>query len=161
MKKGVWGMLLLAGVLAAGCSSTGKKDGEEGAYGGGATGGAYGTLGLSAEQLRESQNRTIYFEYDQSDVPAQYHDLLRAHARFLIDNSGTTVTIEGHADERGSREYNIALGEGRADAVRRFLQAEGVAGGQITTISYGEERPADPGSNESAWSLNRRAVVRY
>lgn len=161
MKKGVWGVLLLAGVLAGGCSSTGGKRGGEGEDGmGGATGGAYGALGLSAEQLREAQNRTIYFEYDQSEVPAQYHDLLRAHARLLLDD-GMSVTVEGHADERGSREYNIALGERRADAVRRFLQAEGVAASQITTISYGEERPADPGSNESAWSLNRRAVVLY
>jgi len=156
MKKGVWAVILLSGVLAAGCSSTGKKgDGAEGSTSG------YGALSLTAEQLREMQNRTIYFELDQSDIPAQYYDLLRAHGRYLSENTGTSITVEGHADERGSREYNIALGERRADAVRRFLQAEGVGSGQITTISYGEERPADPGHDESAWGLNRRAVILY
>ena len=162
MNKGVWAALLLSGVLAAGCSSVGKKKGAgaEGADGGVGTSG-YGALALTAEQLQEMQNRTIYFEFDQSDIPQRYHDLLRAHARYLSENPGTSVTIEGHADERGSREYNIALGEGRADSVRRFLQAEGAGGGQITTISYGEERPADPGHDESAWALNRRAVILY
>lgn len=160
MKKGVWAALLLSGVLAAGCSSVGKKGGAGGEGAGVSTEG-YGALGLSSEQLREMQNRTIYFDYDQSEIPSRYYDLLRAHAAYLSGNSGNSVTVEGHADERGSREYNIALAERRADAVRRFLQAEGVAGNQITTISYGEERPADPGHDESAWALNRRAVVLY
>lgn len=163
MNRRVWAVLLLSGVIAAGCSSKGRKgegiDGEEGA--GGAYTSGYGALGLSSEQLREIGNRTIYFDYDQSEIPSRYYDLLRAHAAYLSDNPGESVTVEGHTDERGSREYNIALGERRADAVRRFFQAEGVGGGQITTISYGEERSADPGHDESAWALNRRAVVLY
>jgi len=157
MNKRVWAVILLSGVLAAGCSSTGKKG--EGADGASTSG--YGALSLTADQLREMHNRTIYFDLDQSDIPVEYHDLLRAHGRYLSENTGMSVTVEGHADERGSREYNIALGERRSDAVRRFLQAEGVGASQITTISYGEERPADPGHNESAWGLNRRAVILY
>jgi peptidoglycan-associated lipoprotein len=160
MNRAVWAVLLLSGVLAAGCSSTGRK-GEGAGEGAGVSTAGYGALGLSSEQLRDPHNRTIYFDFAQSEIPPRYYDLLRAHAAYLSGNTGEAVTVEGHTDERGSREYNIALGERRADAVRRFLQAEGVAGNQITTISYGEERPADPGHDESAWALNRRAVVLY
>jgi peptidoglycan-associated lipoprotein len=162
MNKGLWASLLLCGVLAAGCSSTGRKgaDSDGGMADGAATSG-YGPLALSAEQLQQMDNRVIYFEFDESTVPSRYHDLLRGHGRYLSENPGLSVNIEGHADERGSREYNIALGESRADAVRRFLQAEGAGGNQITTISYGEERAADPGHGESAWALNRRAVLLY
>ncbi len=157
-KMGLLAAVLAASVLIVGCSSSGgSKDG----YGSSGSTSGYGSIGLTADQLQQAENRTIYFDLDESDVPPRYHDVLRAQALFLIDNPDTTLTIEGHADERGSREYNIALGERRANSVRRFLQAEGVASNRITTISYGEERPADPGSGESAWALNRRAVVLY
>lgn len=155
-KMGLLAAVLASSVLVVGCSSSGGSKGG----GSGSTSG-YGSIGLTSDQLQLAENRTIYFELDQSDVPVRYHDVLRAQALYLIDNADMTLTIEGHADERGSREYNIALGERRANSVRRFLQAEGVASNRITTISYGEERPADPGSGESAWALNRRAVVLY
>jgi peptidoglycan-associated lipoprotein len=105
--------------------------------------------------------RSIYFEYDRSDILPQFVDVLRAHAKFLATNPGRQVTLEGHTDERGTREYNLALGDQRADTVRRFMLAEGVGGGQINTLSYGEERPVDPGHSDAAWALNRRVELVY
>lgn len=105
--------------------------------------------------------RIIYFRYDRSDILPQYAPLLRAHADHLAEHPGTRVTIEGHTDERGTREYNLALGDRRAAAVQDFLIAEGVAAGQLETLSYGEEKPAGAGHRESDWSLNRRAELDY
>jgi peptidoglycan-associated lipoprotein len=161
-KTGLWAVVLASAVFAAGCSSTGgSKDGGAGGDGAGVSTDAYGSVGLTSDQLQQAENRTIYFDLDQSEVPPRYYDVLRAQALYLIDNPGMTLTIEGHCDERGSREYNIALGERRANAVTRFLEAEGVAAGRVNAISYGEERPADPGQGESAWALNRRAIILY
>lgn len=105
--------------------------------------------------------RTIYFEYDSSDVPASAQPMIEAHARYLSEHAGASVALEGHADERGSREYNIGLGEKRALAVRRLMTLLGATGPQVRTISYGEERPADAGHDESAWQLNRRVEIVY
>ena len=105
--------------------------------------------------------RTIYFEYDSSDVPASAEPVIEAHARYVSEHAGASITLEGHADERGSREYNIGLGEKRALAVRRLMTLLGATGPQIRTISYGEERPADAGHDESAWQLNRRVEIIY
>ncbi len=105
--------------------------------------------------------RIIYFDFDSSTVREDALPVIKAHADYLASNSGVGITIEGHCDERGTREYNIALGERRADAVRRLLIANGVASNQIRTISYGEERPSMLGHNESAWSANRRAEFMY
>ncbi len=104
---------------------------------------------------------TIYFEFDSSDVPGSAQPVIEAHARYLSEHAGASVTLEGHADERGSREYNIALGEKRAIAVRRLMSLLGATGPQIRTISYGEERPAQTGQDESAWRLNRRVEIVY
>lgn len=106
-------------------------------------------------------DRKIFFDFDSSLVRDESMPMIRAHAEYLAANSGASFTLEGHADERGTREYNIALGEKRADAVRRILMANGVAAGQIKIISYGEERPAAFGHNEEAWSRNRRAELMY
>ena len=103
----------------------------------------------------------VYFEFDRSDVPPQYNDMLAAHARYLASNPNARVRLEGHADERGSREYNIGLGERRAQAVRRILMLQGASAEQVSTVSYGEERPAALGSNEEAYSLNRRVEIVY
>ena len=103
----------------------------------------------------------VYFQYDQSDLGADYNDMLAAHGRYLADNPSASVRLEGHADERGSREYNIGLGERRAQAVRRVLLLQGASGTQITTVSYGEERSVDPAQNDAAWALNRRVVIVY
>ncbi|MYF11350.1 MAG: peptidoglycan-associated lipoprotein Pal, partial [Gammaproteobacteria bacterium] len=93
---------------------------------------------------------------DQADLAA-----LELHARVLMDNPRRRVMVEGHCDERGTREYNLALGERRSDAVSSFLKAAGVPASRIETVSYGEERPEDPGHTEAAWSRNRRAVMIY
>lgn len=105
--------------------------------------------------------RVIYFEYDSSDVRPEYRQTVEAHAAYLAANSSTTITLEGHADERGSREYNLALGERRADSVKRQMNLLGASINQIRTVSYGEERPAIEGHDETAWSENRRVEIIY
>ncbi len=105
--------------------------------------------------------KIIYFGYDISEIPADYRDVVVAHGAYLAANPQVRVSVEGHADERGSREYNIALGEDRAKAVKRLLLAQGASERQITTLSYGEERPADIASNESSWASNRRVELNY
>jgi len=114
--------------------------------------------GPSGAQL---QNRTIYFDFDSSEVKSDYNGLITAHARYLAANPSTRVRLEGNTDERGSREYNIGLGERRAQAVRRALTLQGVTDAQITTVSYGEERPAVTGHTEEAWARNRRVDIVY
>lgn len=120
---------------------------------------------LSAEQRELEQLRQtgmiIYFDYDRAEVKSEYVPVIAAHAKYLNANSSRTVRLEGHTDERGSREYNIGLGERRAQAVRRALMLQGVADTQITTVSYGEERPAVLGSDETAYARNRRVELVY
>ncbi|MEO8315722.1 MAG: peptidoglycan-associated lipoprotein Pal [Pseudomonadota bacterium] len=105
--------------------------------------------------------RVIYFDYDSSDVRNEFIDVIAAHGRFLAGNATVRVRLEGHSDERGSREYNIALGERRAQTVKRALALQGVQESQIATVSYGEERPAAVGSDDNAWSKNRRVEIVY
>jgi len=105
--------------------------------------------------------RVIYFDFDSSDIRNEYVDVIAAHGKFLAANATVRVRLEGHTDERGSREYNIGLGERRAQTVRRALALQGVQESQITTVSYGEERPAAAGSDESAYSKNRRVEIVY
>jgi peptidoglycan-associated lipoprotein len=128
-----------------------------GAAGSGAANGA-GVAGPSGAQL---QNRTIYFDFDSSEVKSEYNSLIVAHAHYLASNPSIRVRLEGNTDERGSREYNIGLGERRAQAVRRALTLQGVTDAQITTVSYGEERPAVTGHTEEAWARNRRVDIVY
>ncbi|MEL7539108.1 MAG: peptidoglycan-associated lipoprotein Pal [Pseudomonadota bacterium] len=103
----------------------------------------------------------IYFEYDKSEISSQYASVLAEHARRLAAQPSLRVRLEGHADERGSREYNIGLGERRSLAVRRVLLVQGASAGQISVVSFGEERPAALGSNEEAYRQNRRVVLVY
>lgn len=105
--------------------------------------------------------RVIYFDFDKSEIKSQFRDILNAHAEYLANNQATDITLEGHADERGTREYNIALGERRANAVKRMMTLQGVSASQIRVISYGEERPVALGHNEEAWALNRRVFINY
>lgn len=105
--------------------------------------------------------RIFYFAYDRSVLSPDDLASLEMHGTFLRDNPDRSVVIEGHADERGTREYNLALGERRADSVRSFLVSSGVSPRQIEIVSYGEERPEDPGHDEAAWARNRRAVLIY
>lgn len=105
--------------------------------------------------------RIVYFEFDRYDVQAEYREMLREHATFLRSRPNLQLRLEGHTDERGSREYNIGLGDRRAQAVKRALVLHGVSEGQLQTVSYGEERPAVDESNEEAWARNRRVELDY
>ncbi|PPD32722.1 MAG: peptidoglycan-associated lipoprotein [Methylomonas sp.] len=105
--------------------------------------------------------QTIYFELDSSQVKQEYVSVVAAHAQYLASHPNQHVILSGHADERGSSEYNIALGEQRAKSVERMMRSQGVTGGQLEVVSYGEEKPAVSGSGESAWSMNRRVEVGY
>ena len=104
---------------------------------------------------------TVYFEYDSAAISADGQKLVGYHAKYLSSNDGQKVLVEGNCDERGTREYNLALGERRSAAVKEALVAGGVKGGQLETTSWGEEKPVDPGHDESAWSKNRRAELTY
>lgn len=105
--------------------------------------------------------RLVYFEFDQASLGDSAQEVLDQHAKYLLGGSDRIITVEGHCDERGTRDYNLALGERRADVVRRYLIGAGVPGSQIEIVSYGEERPDDPGHTEEAWAKNRRAVLVY
>lgn len=105
--------------------------------------------------------RTIYFGYDEFTLDSGDSDLLSRHARYLSGAPNTPVRVEGHADERGSAEYNLALGQRRADAVRRALTTLGVRDSLVESVSWGEQKPAATGDNESAWTRNRRAEIVY
>ncbi|MDZ7749874.1 MAG: peptidoglycan-associated lipoprotein Pal [Halofilum sp. (in: g-proteobacteria)] len=106
-------------------------------------------------------DRTIYFAFDSSRVDDEYMPIIERHAAYLTQYPDVELRLEGHTDERGSREYNVGLGARRAESVAQLLQAYGVASGQITTVSYGEEVPAVEGHNEEAWSKNRRVELVY
>jgi peptidoglycan-associated lipoprotein len=110
---------------------------------------------------RGEMENIIYFDFDQSELRPEYGDLLARHAQQLANNSRMKVRLEGHADERGSREYNIGLGERRSQSVRRMLLIQGAAAEQISTVSFGEERPAAPGGDEEAYAQNRRVEIKY
>ncbi|PSU32423.1 peptidoglycan-associated lipoprotein Pal [Photobacterium lutimaris] len=114
---------------------------------------------LRSQQLRQEQ--TIYFKFDNAEIQPDYQDLLTAHAEYLRDNAAVNVIVEGHADERGTPEYNIALGERRANAVAKYLQALGVSASQISIVSYGEEKPLVLGHTEADYAKNRRSVLVY
>jgi peptidoglycan-associated lipoprotein len=105
--------------------------------------------------------RVIYFDFDKSDIKPEYVDLVAAHARNLTAHPNVKIKLEGNTDERGTREYNIGLGERRAQSVRRALMLQGVGESQITTVSFGAERPAVEGDDEGAWSKNRRVEMVY
>ncbi|MEF1289693.1 peptidoglycan-associated lipoprotein Pal [Vibrio sp. M260118] len=114
---------------------------------------------LKEQALRETQ--TIYFAFDNSTIAGDYEEMLAAHAAYLSKDPALKVKIEGHADERGTPEYNIALGERRAEAVAKYLQALGVQADQIDVVSYGEEKPLLLGQSEDVYAKNRRAVLVY
>jgi peptidoglycan-associated lipoprotein len=131
---------------------------------GGAAGGplsdVYGQATPGTQQdLAQNVGDAVFFGYDRYDVSDEARATLDRQASWLQQYSNLSITIEGHADERGTREYNLALGERRANAVKNYLVARGVSGSRINTISYGKERPAVVGSDESSWAQNRRGVT--
>ena len=135
---------------------------SEGANAANAAGGAAGDQNETAgPQGGLLANRIVYFDFDSAVIQGAGVDVVAAHAKYLAANPTARVRLEGNTDERGSREYNIGLGDRRAQSVRHALLLQGVAEGQLTTVSYGEERPADPGHDEAAWAKNRRVEIVY
>lgn len=117
---------------------------------------------LMVQQYSEAILETvIQFDFDKSMIKPEFTPILDAHAAYLVANPGKTITIEGHADEKGTPEYNIALGERRAMAVATYLESMGVSTRQVSIVSYGEEKPVNAGHNEAAWIANRRAEIVY
>jgi peptidoglycan-associated lipoprotein len=179
MKKRVFLALAVAAALA-GCASGVKLDDapvedrtgrpvapDAGTLPGGAAGGQTRVPNVEADPAPGSQGgpvnvaRIIYFDYDSNEIRPEFQSLIDAHARYLKANGQRRIVVEGHTDERGGREYNLALGQRRSEAVRRSLGLLGVSDAQIEAVSFGEEKPAVQGSDESAWSRNRRAEIVY
>lgn len=154
-------LFLGAALMVGGCSSSGgSKDGEDGSGGDGSETYGYGSGSGYGAGGAGSNPRVIYFDFDDSSIRQEYEGVLANHAQNLI-KSGGQVTIQGHTDERGTREYNMALGEARAKVVSTYLMNHGVSSGQIVTVSYGEEQPESYEHNDGAWARNRRAVLEY
>lgn len=164
--------------LVAGCSSRGgSQDGDISSAdrdGRGASGaGAEDGRGVSGSRTGDGEaddqqadgripgQRTIYFEFDSDRIRDEFEPVLSAHARYLRDNDDASVVLQGHTDERGTREYNMALSERRAKAVARYLNVQGVSRSQVEVVGYGEERPAASGRDEDAYAENRRVVFTY
>jgi len=166
--------MLAAVVLVAGCNTAPVKKTEApppatAPSSAGTSGAPSTTVGagqqLSPEQLArqalEKIGYVIYFDYDKADIKPESAALITAHAKYLSSNPSLKARLEGNTDERGSREYNIGLGERRAQAVRQALMLQGVSDSQLTTLSYGEERPAVDGHDEAAYAKNRRVEIAY
>jgi peptidoglycan-associated lipoprotein len=141
-----------SGTAGQGASTSTSPLGGEGGVNG-AAGGAEATGALA--------RKVIYFDFDKSDIKPEFADIVTAHARNLVANPNLKLKLEGNTDERGTREYNIGLGERRAQAVRRALMLQGVPESQLTTVSFGAERPAVEGDDEAAWAQNRRVELVY
>lgn len=121
--------------------------------------GRYGPEDLDTDAcLRQ---RTVYFDFDQDTVKPEFQAIMACHAKYLRDRPESRITLEGNADERGTREYNLGLGERRGNAVSAALQAAGGSAAQLTVVSYGEERPVCTQSNEECWQKNRRVEIVY
>lgn len=169
LKQNKFVLVAVLSLLLAACGGDKGIKGEEGDIAGagedgvtasglaGEDGASGSALGADMEQLLSTN--TVYFEFDSSAVDQESQRVIEAHSQFLIENPDVNVVLEGHADERGTREYNLALGERRANSVAEIMMAYGVSAGRIQTISYGEERPAALGGGESAWQQNRRVVI--
>ena len=175
MKKLLIPALLSA--LIVGCSTTPLPDDANGApveSRSGSTGGGSGVApvvagGIDASGLPREltdpksvlSKRSIYFDLDKYDVKDEYKDLVAAHAKFLVANRSYKMLIQGNTDERGSREYNLALGQKRADAVKKALTLLGASEGQLESVSLGEEKPSCSDASESCWAANRRGDMLY
>ncbi len=176
MKHRVILALAVAAALA-GCASGVKLDDVpvEERQGGAVAPGGPGTGGGGATQVAPVQadsaagtsagpanvSRIVYFDYDSYVVKPEFQSLIEAHARFLRANPNRRVVLEGHTDERGGREYNLALGQRRSEAVRRALGLLGVPDNQVEAVSFGKEKPAVPGTDEDSFARNRRAEIAY
>lgn len=163
-------VVLLCGLLAA-CSSKSAKDDSASTQQAPAASSGTQTYGTgdetrgAMEELNDPNSplsqRIVYFDYDSSEIREEYRGTVEAHARFLAANPSISMSLEGHADERGSREYNLALGERRAQSVKRQMVLLGAQAQQIRTTSYGEERPVVDGHDDGSWAQNRRVEILY
>jgi peptidoglycan-associated lipoprotein len=169
------GMALMMAIALASCASSDTEDmsdsSDMGMESSSSTASSSSATSNAADMgdgltVRERQQRddalamtVFYFEFDRSDLSAEARAALVHHANYLKSNPSARYRLEGHADERGTREYNLALGERRAQAVERYLQVQGVSSNQLETISYGEENPVDTRTTEAAYALNRRVEV--
>lgn len=169
LNKVLKGLMLSVPVMAiAACSSRkSANNGDESAMGAGvSTNIDMNNSMFSDEQARLQMqelehNNIVYFDLNKYDIRSEFAQILDTHANFLRSNPSYKVTVEGHADERGTPEYNIALGERRASAVKIYLQSKGASAYQIAIISYGKEKPAVLGHDEEVYAKNRRAVLVY
>src|SRR5438445_8462329 len=174
MRKILIILMVAMALSSAGCSSKKPKPGPSSqsqvgsgadSEGAGSDAAKAGNVG-SDEEVAGPQGgllakRIVYFDFDSSDIKGEGTDVVAAHAKYLASHAGTRVRLEGNTDARGSREYNIGLGERRAQAVRRALLLQGATEAQLATVSYGAERPAVAGNDEAAWSTNRRVEIVY
>lgn len=167
-------MISILMAVLSGCATTtdpSEDDAAGGAAGSGQNqGDGTNSFGLSENELLLDElnnpnsplsNRTIYFEYDSNTIKPEYQEVLAAHGKFLADHPSQRMRLEGHTDERGTREYNLALGESRALSVRQILLLNGVADNQIEVISFGEEQAVASGEGEGVWQQNRRVEIVY
>ena len=168
-------LVIALGAALAGCSSTDTKTDTpvadrstvsqpQGTAGSGTMARPSSQGAVTGNPLAQGQlaQRSVYFDYDSNAVKDEYRGLVQAHSRYMTgDKRDSKVRIEGNCDERGSREYNLALGQRRAEAVKKVMTVLGVGDGRIETISYGEEKPKANGHDESSWSQNRRADIKY
>jgi len=172
MRRTVLILMVAAALSLAACSNKAKRaeapptDTSAGAKSAGAgsasaAGGAEEGAAAPGPLAGILAHRILYFDFDSSEIKGEGPGIVAAHARYLAANPTVRVRLEGHTDERGSREYNIGLGERRAQAVRRALLLQGATETQLSTVSYGAERPAAAGSNEAAWAQNRRVEIVY
>lgn len=160
-------IVFLALVVSACSSSQTKDDSDTSEVDGGATTGvaiidpANPDTWTLDDPASPVFNKVVYFDYDRADIRSQDRATIVAHGRFMASHGTAQVTLEGHADERGTREYNLALGERRSMAVADLLRAQGASASQIRTVSYGEERPVATCHDEECWSQNRRVEIVY
>ncbi len=178
MNKRMWRLVGVA-ALMAGCSSVKLDEGapvedRAGTAAAVGQGGAAGSVAapqsrvasVSADATQQQAGpagvaRLVYFDYDSFVIKPEFQPVIEGHARFLKANPGRKVALEGHTDERGGREYNLALGQKRAEAVRRALALLGVSDAQVEAVSFGKEKPAATGADEASWAKNRRAEITY
>ncbi len=172
MLKHKLAVLALMAALVAGCASNSVPDPDPtdatyGDNGSGADTDVYGDDPMARGEAIDDDfaagelTKVIYFDFDSAEVRGDYTDIVARHALILANDSSIRVRLEGHADERGSREYNIGLGERRSQSVRRMLMIQGASAAQISTVSFGEERPVALGSDEDSWAQNRRVEIQY
>ena len=154
-------LLVVTGFFLASCAATNTQQGGDvdAASSSTSSGSDSSITAGTQEDLIVNVGDRVFFEFDSSELTVDAQATLDAQAAWLMQYPDTNITVEGHADERGTREYNLALGERRANAAKDYLMTYGVAGNRLSVISYGKERPVDSGSNPLSWSKNRRSVT--